>query len=100
MRKSLRLCVLIATVLLCASLALPAAAAPAAASEEPGLGSKIFDCAVLRPIGFVTTLVGGVLFVPAALLSAPSGETSIKTAWTHFVLEPVESTFDRPLGDF
>ena len=43
---------------------------------------------------------GGILFVPAALLTAPSGEASVKTAWRHFVLDPAERIFQRPLGDF
>jgi hypothetical protein len=76
------------------------ATAAAAASSGPGIGSKIFDCAILRPFGFATTVVGGVFFVPAAVLASPSGADNIKTAWEHFVLTPVENTFQRPLGEF
>jgi hypothetical protein len=72
----------------------------AAASNGPGVGSKIFDCAVLRPFGFATTVVGGGFFVLAAVLAAPSGVDNIQTAWEHFVVTPVENTFKRPLGDF
>jgi hypothetical protein len=72
----------------------------AAASDGPSIGSKIFDCAVLRPFGFVTTLVGGALFVPAAVLASPSGPDNIQTAWEYFVAAPAENTFTRPLGDF
>ena len=74
--------------------------AAAAASNGPGIGSKIFDCAVLRPFGLATTIVGGALFVPAAALASPSGADNIQTAWEHFVLTPVENTFQRPLGEF
>ncbi len=97
MRRRLRASPRIAALLLCASLALPTTAA---ASDGPGVVSNAFDCAVLRPFGLVTTVVGGILFLPAALLTAPSGEASVKTAWRHFVLDPVENTFGRPLGDF
>jgi len=92
------------------------ALARAAASSGPSVGSKIFDCAVLRPFGLVTTIVGGVFFVPAAAVASavffvpPTVlfehrdrvriAESFKTAWEHFVVPPVENTFTRPLGDF
>jgi hypothetical protein len=72
----------------------------AAASNGPSVGSKIFDCAVLRPFGFVTTIIGGAFFVPAAVLASASGAEGIQTAWEHFVLTPVDNTFKRQLGDF
>jgi hypothetical protein len=71
----------------------------AATSSGPSVGSKIFDCAVLRPFGFVRTIVGGALFVPAVVLAAPGGADNIQTAWEHFVAAPVEDTFKRPLGE-
>ena len=72
----------------------------AAASSGPSIGSKIFDCLILRPFGLAATVVGGAFFVPAAALAAPSGAAGIQTAWDHFVGAPVENTFKRPLGDF
>ena len=72
----------------------------AAASKGPSVDSKIFDCVVLRPFGFVTTIVGGALFVPAAVLASASGAEGIQAAWAHFVTAPVENTFKRPLGEF
>jgi hypothetical protein len=72
----------------------------AAASNGPGIGSKIFDCVILRPFGLATTILGGVFFVPAAALASPSGADNIQTAWEYFVLTPVEETFQRPLGEF
>ena len=44
--------------------------------------------------------VGAVLFVPAALLTAPNGLDSVKMALEFFVTEPANSVFQRPLGDF
>jgi hypothetical protein len=88
----------------------------AAASSGPSVGSKIFDCAVLRPFGLVKTIAGGAFFVPAAALA--SGVLFVpptmlfdhryrahvvegtKTAWEHFVAQPAENTFTRPLGEF
>ena len=74
--------------------------AAAAASNGPSVGSKIFDCAVLRPFGFVATIIGGAFFVPAAALASPSGADGIQAAWEHFVVANVENTFTRPLGEF
>ncbi len=74
--------------------------AATAASNGPSVGSKIFDCAVLRPFGFVATIIGGAFFVPAAALASPSGADGIQAAWEHFVVANVENTFTRPLGEF
>lgn len=86
--------------------------AASAAREGPSVGEKIFDCAVLRPLGFVATLVGGAFFVPAAALASgvvfvpPMAlnlervNEGVGAAWTHFVAAPADSTFKRPLGDF
>jgi len=60
---------------------------------------KIFDLLIMRPVGLVTTVVGGVFFVPAALLAAPSGPQNIRAAWEQFVAPSVERTFFAPLGE-
>lgn len=86
---------------------LAVASAPAQAFErkpqpEPipwsELGPKVFDAAVLRPLGAVSTAVGGAFFVATLPLAAPS--VGVRTSWDHFVMEPVDFTFLRPLGDF
>jgi hypothetical protein len=71
-----------------------------ATSDGPSFGSKLFDCTVLRPLGFAATLVGGAFFLPAALLTSPGGMESIEDAYEIFVTTPVEHTFKRPLGEF
>ena len=71
-----------------------------ATSDAPSFGSKLFDCTVVRPLGFATTLVGGAFFLPAALLSCPSGVVGVEDAYEIFVASPVEHTFKRPLGEF
>jgi len=60
---------------------------------------QLFDLVILRPFGLVTTIVGGVFFVPAALLASISGPEGIQAAWEHFVVPSVERTFMTPLGE-
>jgi hypothetical protein len=88
--------------------------APAAASSGPSVGAKIFDCVVLRPFGFVVTIISGALFVPAAAFTSgvlflpPTvyfehsdrvrTVESFKDAWEYFVAPSAENTFTRPLG--
>jgi hypothetical protein len=62
------------------------------------LFDQLFDLLILRPVGLVTTIVGGVFFVPAALLVAPTGAERVQDAWAHFVAPSVERTFKPPLG--
>ena len=71
-----------------------------ATSDAPNFGSKLFDCMVLRPLGFATVLIGGAFFLPAALLTSPGGMDSVEYAYEIFVTSPVEDTFKRPLGEF
>ncbi len=71
-----------------------------ATSDAPNFGSMLFDFTVLRPLGIASTLVGGLFFLPAALLASPSGAEGIKDAYGVFVASPVEHTFKRPLGEF
>lgn len=66
--------------------------------------------AVVRPLTCLQLVAGGVLFIPAAMLSYPGpviatrslseGNTTAAEAWDIFVLEPYERTFTRPLGAF
>ena len=59
---------------------------------------KLFDAAVLRPLGATSTVLGGVFFVATVPFTALS--VGVDSAWEHFVMEPVDFTFLRPLGDF
>ena len=77
-----------------------AAKGSAAAAKPRGLDfDQIFDLLIIRPVGFVTTIVGGVFFVPAALLVAPTGAEGVQLAWERFVAPSVERTFNTPLGE-
>jgi hypothetical protein len=62
------------------------------------LGAKAFDAAVLRPLGAGATAGGFgafLLVMPLAWYSE-----GFDTVWDQFVLQPVDYTFQRPLGDF
>ena len=82
----------------------PQAPPPAQSSLQPAeenwqtLGDKVFDAAVLRPFGAATSLAGVGVFalaVPFAWYSEGIGQL-----WDILVMEPVDYTFERPLGDF
>lgn len=58
------------------------------------------DVLIVRPASVVTLVVGGVLLVPAALITAPNGWDSITDAYARFVNEPAEYALNRPIGEF
>ena len=65
-------------------------------ARSPGVARTTYDLVVLRPLGFVQVVVGAVLLVPSypvALLV--DGDEDV---WRACVAEPVERTFQRPLG--
>jgi len=72
----------------------------AAASNGPSVGSKIYDCVILRPMGLAATVLGAAIFVPVGILASPSGAENIEAAWKIFVVAQVQYTFTRPLGEF
>lgn len=71
-------------------------ATPATAGADTG--RQVFDATVLRPLGFVQVVVGGVLFPFFYVGSLVTGgsETVMKVC----IEGPVEQTFRKPLGDF
>ncbi len=65
-------------------------------ARPPSVARSAYDLVVLRPLGFLQVVVGGALALPAypvALLF--DGEEDV---WRACVAEPVERTFQRPLG--
>ena len=76
-----------------------------AASQEsleapaPSTTAKVLDVLILRPLGLVVVPVGVAAFIPAALLTAPNGMDSVKTALELFVTGPANYVFQRPLGE-
>jgi hypothetical protein len=59
-----------------------------------------FDAVVLRPLGVVAIVVGAAFVVPVALVTWPTGRETIDRATERFVMVPVRSVFESPLGDF
>jgi len=57
-----------------------------------------FDVLLLRPLGAVSTVGGFTCYAITLPFSAIDGD--IKTPWDMFVMESVDWTFSRPLGDF
>jgi predicted cobalt transporter CbtA len=104
-----------AVALLCVALLAPAAGwsaetedlDTASASTEQhwydrleGPTNQGIDLLVLRPLSLVTLIAGGLLFLPAALMTAPNGMDSVADAYERFVNEPGEYFWGRPLGEF
>ena len=76
---------------------------PEATDEEaPAIypGDVIMDVILVRPLAFVATAAGAVLFVPAAALGVAGGKNAIETALDRFILVPWEYAATRPLGEF
>jgi hypothetical protein len=57
----------------------------------------IFDLIILRPVGFIATVAGTVIFIGSLPVSVVTG--SVGKAFNALVKEPVKYTFWRTLGD-
>ena len=66
-------------------------------NSKPSAGEILIDMLVMRPVMLVGTVVGAAAFVVSLPFSALGGNVgdSAKT----LVMEPVQYTFQRPLGD-
>ena len=95
-----RLRVRIAALALGACLLLPAAADARERRDAAFIAAASFDVWLLRPLGLISTIVGTAFFVPAAVLSFPSGPEAVERAWETFVVTPAKNTFTRPIGEF
>jgi hypothetical protein len=108
MKKRMRPCVRAAIAILMIGFPMPVGAqanAPAKtppsvepASVNPAVAA--FDVMIVRPLGLLVLPVGVAAFIPAALLTAPSGMDTLQEALELFVISPAEYVFTRPLGDF
>ena len=90
------------TAALGAALLLSSAGVAAQRADEPVLGDRGSDMAadllLVRPVGFVGTVIGAGLFVVSLPFTLPTG--SAGDAAREMVGKPFEYTFNRPLGDF
>ena len=90
----------VATIL-CAALM---AASPLAMAQENSSSdtanteAMMPDLLILRPVALVGTMLGAALFVVALPFSLPSG--SVEKSAEALVVNPLEYTFNRRLGDF
>ncbi len=57
----------------------------------------VADAIFLRPLGFVSTVLGSAVFIVSLPFSAIGGNSG--EAFNKMVKEPAEYTFVRPLGD-
>lgn len=67
-------------------------------ASGPGTGSKIYDAAVLRPLGGIETLLGAAFYIATTPITLPLDQS--EEAHDLFVVFPWDYTFDRSLGDF
>lgn len=90
--------------IVCIALVAMVAGTPSRAQPSPRTvtGDKSTDMAmdlvVVRPLGIVGAAVGTVGWVLALPFTLPSG--SSKEAAKEWIGDPLEYTFDRPLGNF
>lgn len=85
-----------AVLLLAAAPALHAQQADTVTGDRAG--DMTADLLIVRPLGFVGTVLGATVFVVALPFTLPSG--SVGDAAHELVGKPFEYTFNRPLGDF
>ena len=65
---------------------------------EPGSGeAMVLDAFVFRPIGLATTLIGGAAFVVSLPFTVLGG--NVDEAADKLIVEPIDYTFKRKLGD-
>jgi len=74
-------------------------AKPKAKTRQFSFGAKSFDAGFVRPLEFCGLIVSSAAFVPASIMTLPSGKSSIEDAYDMLVREPSENVFDRRLGD-
>jgi hypothetical protein len=82
-----------------------ASTAQAANADEISAGQRASraaaitgDLLLVRPTRAMGSLFGAVLFIPTAILSAPTGWDNVMDAYELLIREPFHATFQRPLG--
>lgn len=66
--------------------------------EKNTAGAMTADLVFVRPLGIVATILGCAVFVVSLPFSALGNNT--EEASQKLVIDPVQFTFKRPLGDF
>ena len=82
-----------------------ASTAQAANADEISAGQRASraaaitgDLLLVRPTRAMGSLFGAVLFIPTAILSAPTGWENVMDVYELLIREPFHATFQRPLG--
>ena len=92
----------IAVLLIGIFLSVAFTAAAHAQTEPPEkdweVGKMAADAILARPIGIISTVLGGAVFIVSLPFSALGGNTG--QAWDTLVITPARFTFKRPLGQF
>ncbi len=87
-----------------AAVVLLLSASPSTAAWEGSRGEDILakgvDALIVRPLASARVIIGAIMFLPAALLSSPSGKEGFDAAYDTLIQEPSEYAFQRELGDF
>jgi hypothetical protein len=68
------------------------------AHRKPGSGAMFVDAIAVRPVMIATTVVGSALFLVSLPFSALGG--NVHEAAQSLVLDPAQSAFTRPLGQY
>lgn len=66
--------------------------------DEIDAGTMAADFLFARPVGIVSVVVGSALFIVSLPFSALGG--NVKDASRKLVIDPINFTFKRPLGEF
>ncbi|UCD32670.1 MAG: hypothetical protein JSV38_01875 [Desulfobacterales bacterium] len=66
--------------------------------EDIDAGAMAADILFARPIGLLSVVVGSALFIVSLPFSALGG--NVNDASQKLIMDPVNFTFNRPLGDF
>ncbi len=65
---------------------------------EPTGGMMMWDALMMRPVGIIGTALGSVVWLVSYPFAALGGNTDQSTQ--KLVADPIEWTFQRPLGEF
>ena len=85
-------------VLICIPFWSETLAKDGSAGDGLGAGRMTFDALVVRPIGILGTAFGAAIYIVSLPFSAMGGNS--KAAYKKLVVDPIEFTFKRPLGEF
>jgi hypothetical protein len=89
--------ILVIVTLISMTFAGAAGAAVIGEDDQVTAGKMAADALLVRPLGFVATVLGSVLFVVALPFSALGG--NINEVGQRLVVDPALFTFKRPVGD-